>query len=34
MELTCRRVLNHGNSLKWHYEVFKWFDEFVGDRSE
>ncbi|KAF8172042.1 alpha/beta-hydrolase [Mycena galopus ATCC 62051] len=26
-------VLNHGNSLKWHYEVFKWFDEFVGDRS-
>ncbi|KAJ6585138.1 alpha/beta-hydrolase [Mycena capillaripes] len=27
-------VLNHGNSLKWHYEVFKWFDEFVGDRSE
>ncbi|KAJ7442678.1 Alpha/Beta hydrolase protein [Mycena latifolia] len=24
-------VLNHGNSLKWHYEVFKWFDEFVGD---
>ncbi|KAJ7781821.1 Alpha/Beta hydrolase protein [Mycena maculata] len=26
-------VLNHGNSLKWHYEVFKWFDEFVGDGS-
>jgi dipeptidyl aminopeptidase/acylaminoacyl peptidase len=25
------RVLNHGNSMKWHYEVFKWFDEFVGD---
>lgn len=24
-------VLNHGNSLKWHYEVFRWFDEFVGD---
>ncbi|KAJ7485987.1 Alpha/Beta hydrolase protein [Mycena galericulata] len=24
-------VLNHGNSLKWHYEVFKWLDEFVGD---
>jgi len=23
-------VLNHGNSLKWHYEVFKWFDEFIG----
>ncbi|TCD62995.1 hypothetical protein EIP91_006154 [Steccherinum ochraceum] len=19
-------VLNHGNSLKWHYEVFRWFD--------
>ncbi|KAF7346501.1 Dipeptidyl-peptidase 5 [Mycena sanguinolenta] len=27
-------VLNHGNSLKWHYEVFKWFDEFVGTGSE
>ncbi|KAJ7695681.1 Alpha/Beta hydrolase protein [Mycena rosella] len=25
-------VLGHENSLKWHYEVFKWFDEFVGDR--
>jgi dipeptidyl aminopeptidase/acylaminoacyl peptidase len=24
-------VLNHGNSLKWHYEVLRWFDEFVGD---
>ncbi|KAJ6563539.1 Alpha/Beta hydrolase protein [Mycena sp. CBHHK59/15] len=24
-------VLDHGNSLKWHYEVFKWFNEFVGD---
>ncbi|KAF9561807.1 alpha/beta-hydrolase [Agrocybe pediades] len=24
-------VLNHGNSLKWHYEVFRWFDQFVGD---
>ncbi|KAF5372283.1 hypothetical protein D9757_009637 [Collybiopsis confluens] len=23
-------VLNHGNSLKWHYEVFRWFDQFVG----
>ncbi|KDQ62499.1 hypothetical protein JAAARDRAFT_30397 [Jaapia argillacea MUCL 33604] len=23
-------VLDHGNSLKWHYEVFRWFDEFVG----
>lgn len=23
-------VMNAGNSLKWHYEVFKWFDEFVG----
>ena len=18
-------------SLKWHYEVFRWFDEYVGD---
>jgi len=26
-------VLNHGNSLKWHYEVFRWFDAFVGDGS-
>lgn len=24
-------VLNHGNSLKWHHEVFQWFDRFVGD---
>ncbi|KAF8636022.1 hypothetical protein AX15_000182 [Amanita polypyramis BW_CC] len=24
-------VLNHGNSLKWHYEVFRWFDKFVGE---
>ncbi|KAH9969542.1 alpha/beta-hydrolase [Russula dissimulans] len=23
-------VLNHGNSLKWHYEVFRWFDLHVG----
>ncbi|KAF7314487.1 Dipeptidyl-peptidase 5 [Mycena kentingensis (nom. inval.)] len=23
-------VLNHGNSLKWHYEVFRWLDEFVN----
>ncbi|PPQ84495.1 hypothetical protein CVT26_003741 [Gymnopilus dilepis] len=25
-------VLNHGNSLKWHYEVFRWFDQFVGEQ--
>ncbi|KAG6814233.1 hypothetical protein H0H92_015348 [Tricholoma furcatifolium] len=24
-------VLKHGNSLKWHYEVLRWFDEFVGE---
>ena len=24
-------VLDAGNSLKWHYEVFKWFDEFIGE---
>ncbi|KIM30118.1 hypothetical protein M408DRAFT_67081 [Serendipita vermifera MAFF 305830] len=24
-------VLNPQNSLKWHYEVFKWFAEFVGE---
>ncbi|KAF9649811.1 alpha/beta-hydrolase [Thelephora ganbajun] len=24
------RVLNHGNSLKWHYEVFCWLNQFVG----
>ncbi|KAG7088324.1 hypothetical protein E1B28_012333 [Marasmius oreades] len=23
-------VLDHGNSLKWHHEVFRWFDLFVG----
>ncbi|THH27569.1 hypothetical protein EUX98_g6611 [Antrodiella citrinella] len=22
-------VLNHGNSLKWHYEVLRWFDKYV-----
>ncbi|KAH8109330.1 Alpha/Beta hydrolase protein, partial [Phellopilus nigrolimitatus] len=26
-------VLNHGNSLKWHYEIFRWFDKFVGGKS-
>ncbi|KAJ6508622.1 Alpha/Beta hydrolase protein [Mycena sanguinolenta] len=26
-------VLGHEHSLKWHYEVFKWFDEFVGDHA-
>jgi dipeptidyl aminopeptidase/acylaminoacyl peptidase len=25
-------VLGHGNSLKWHWEVFRWFDEWVGTR--
>ncbi|KIM43099.1 hypothetical protein M413DRAFT_443914 [Hebeloma cylindrosporum] len=25
-------VLDHGNSLKWHYEVLRWFNEFVGDK--
>ncbi|KAF8645180.1 hypothetical protein AX16_008007 [Volvariella volvacea WC 439] len=25
-------VLKHGNSLKWHYEVFRWFDQYVGDQ--
>ncbi|KAJ8507119.1 hypothetical protein ONZ45_g10479 [Pleurotus djamor] len=24
-------VLNHLNSLKWHYEVLRWFDKFVGE---
>ncbi|KAF9267335.1 hypothetical protein L218DRAFT_1074102 [Marasmius fiardii PR-910] len=23
-------VLNHGNSLKWHHEIFRWFDRFAG----
>ncbi|KAL1760448.1 Alpha/Beta hydrolase protein [Schizophyllum commune] len=27
-------VLNHGNSLKWHYEVFRWFDQWVGEKSQ
>ncbi|KAF8842149.1 alpha beta-hydrolase [Paxillus ammoniavirescens] len=26
-------VLNAGNSLKWHYEVFRWFDEYVGEKT-
>ncbi|KAJ7600794.1 Alpha/Beta hydrolase protein [Mycena floridula] len=25
-------VLQHGNSLKWHYEVFRWLDQFVGEK--
>lgn len=28
------RVLNRGNSLKWHYEVFRWLDEWVGEDAE
>ncbi|QRV92327.1 Prolyl oligopeptidase family [Ceratobasidium sp. AG-Ba] len=24
-------VLKPGNSLKWHYEVFRWFDQHVGE---
>ncbi|KDQ16985.1 hypothetical protein BOTBODRAFT_64483 [Botryobasidium botryosum FD-172 SS1] len=27
-------VLKHENSLKWHYEIFKWFDQFVGKKDE
>ncbi|KAH8825240.1 Alpha/Beta hydrolase protein [Flagelloscypha sp. PMI_526] len=27
-------VLKHGNSLKWHYEVFRWFDQFVGESAK
>ncbi|KAG1872451.1 alpha beta-hydrolase [Suillus subalutaceus] len=23
-------VLDAGNGLKWHYEVFRWFDQFIG----
>jgi len=23
-------VLDHGNSLKWHYEALRWFDLYVG----
>ncbi|TFK52466.1 alpha/beta-hydrolase [Heliocybe sulcata] len=25
-------VMNHGNSLKWHYEVFRWLDKYVGKK--
>jgi len=25
-------VLDPGNSLKWHYEVLRWFDEYVGEK--
>lgn len=25
-------VLDHGNSLKWHYEVLRWMDLWVGDK--
>ncbi|KAF9645138.1 alpha/beta-hydrolase [Thelephora ganbajun] len=24
-------VLNHGNSLKWHHEVFRWLNQFAGN---
>jgi len=27
-------VLKPGNSLKWHYEVFRWFDQYVGESEE
>ncbi|TRM60533.1 Alpha/Beta hydrolase protein [Schizophyllum amplum] len=27
-------VLDHGNSLKWHYEVFRWFDQWVGMKAQ
>ncbi|KAG8769695.1 hypothetical protein FRC12_004800 [Ceratobasidium sp. 428] len=27
-------VLKPGNSLKWHYEVFRWFDQHVGEEEE
>ncbi|KAJ1303239.1 hypothetical protein OPQ81_011437 [Rhizoctonia solani] len=27
-------VLKPGNSLKWHYEVFRWFNEWVGADEE
>ncbi|KAI4523986.1 alpha/beta-hydrolase [Schizophyllum commune Loenen D] len=27
-------VLNHGNSLKWHYEVFRWFDRWAGVKTQ
>lgn len=27
------RVLGAGNALKWHQEVFRWLDEWVGDGS-
>ncbi|KIY71185.1 alpha/beta-hydrolase [Cylindrobasidium torrendii FP15055 ss-10] len=25
-------VQNQGNSLKWHYEIFRWFDKYVGQK--
>ncbi|KAI0689068.1 Alpha/Beta hydrolase protein [Cytidiella melzeri] len=24
-------TLSHGNSLKWHWEVLRWFDKYVGE---
>ena len=40
-DIECRRVILHPAndrmpylcSLKWHYEVFRWFDEFVGAKA-
>lgn len=27
-------VLNRGNSVKWHYEVLRWMDEWVGEETK
>ncbi|TFL02507.1 alpha/beta-hydrolase [Pterulicium gracile] len=27
-------VLKHGNSLKWHTEVFRWFDKYAGEGAQ
>ncbi|TDL17751.1 alpha/beta-hydrolase [Rickenella mellea] len=27
-------VLKHGNSLKWHHEVFRWLDQFIGEKEK
>ncbi|KAK7681545.1 hypothetical protein QCA50_015277 [Cerrena zonata] len=27
-------IQNHGNSIKWHYELFRWFDQFIGQKDQ
>lgn len=28
----CDLILGEKSSLKWHYEVLRWFDQYVGEK--